>query len=311
MAAEPHTSSKPDFTNLTPDEADRYAAAFRPIWELPERESVRVPNTTMIGVAPPSNPPSAASNPASAASAAPNSKSEPRLAPKGTVILPAEAVAQARSEAMAKSDPPIAGDTPLYLKPSVPPPPARARAVSSDAFDAIPVKKSKTGLFVGIAVVAVLALVGVKVALGPSEPETQVPTAPTRAPAQEEIPPPSEVKGTKPAEPAKPSEPERPARTAEPEKPARAAEPDKPARAAEPDKTGADKPASREPEKPAAREPAARVESKPQPPPAPRSDVRTAPKPAPKPAAPPPAAAPAPKTAPKPAGGGIVRDNPF
>lgn len=263
---------------FSPEEAERFAAAFRPSWELDSPEDV--PTVSAVSALGVTSEPDASS----------------KRALQKTLIM-ADAPGAVPAAAGGNSGPLPSFDLPMSA-PKLPPAPVSesdvmktavykpVNAADIDLPDDLPASapKKSPALFIGIGIAAVVAIgVGVFMASGSKseEPTAPVTTQAAKPRETQEIPPvepkaeaPVEAKKAEPAkaEPAK-AEPTKP----EPAKP-------EPTEAKTAPKSGGAQPAP----KPAAPAPQASVVAKPT-----------------TPAAPKPAAAPAAKP------GGIVRDTPF
>lgn len=184
------SSSPPD---LSPDDAERYAAAFRPSWEPDE------PN----GAAPIALAATLPLNNAVAAAVPPPDVSSNRVFQKTLMMADAPARADA-------SGPLPSFDLPVSVA-KLPPSPVSESDVAKTALyksvnaadvslpdddDVAPLKKKNTPLFIGIGIAALLAVIaGIAVATSSSEPAKTTPsaeTAPLKA-ATADIPPPAPV----------------------------------------------------------------------------------------------------------------------
>jgi len=285
------TQANASIPELSPEDAERFAALFRPSWEA-ETSSPALASVSSVPADPLTTKALAQTMPLGAAAPMSDAPKTVESAPDGaskrqkTLVM---AGAPGRSDASA---PLPSFDLPLSA-PKLPPAPVSESDVAKTSVykqvnaadvvlpddDVIAPKKSNKNLIIGVGIAAALGLVAAigfgtsssgdapkaepSANLSPPKPPADIPPPPpaAEAPASTAIPGMNEPKAAKPAEAAKPA--------AEPTKPAEAAKPAAP--------------------KPEAQKPAA-----------------AAAKPAP---AAPPAPAPA-KPAGKP-GGGIVRDAPF
>jgi hypothetical protein len=276
---------------ISPEDAERFAASFRPSWELDDAPfaaggglaqedllSLSADANTVVDL-PKVEEPFTAAPSANAAVAAP--APPPAQAGAGTLVMkPAPAPAVPKPAPSAPT-PGYNGGAPLYIKPGRGPSPS----VSTRDDLEFPVRRSNKAVFVVIGAVVAVAAVAIGIKIGMSDDDAKgsgagaAQTQPTSAPpAREEptraIPAPTTADTATTAAATKPAPPVKDTAT-----------------------TQAAKPEPPHPPAPTAA------------PPPPRP-VAAAPQPAPRPAAAP-QPAPQPKTPTKPAGGGIVRDNPF
>jgi hypothetical protein len=275
---------------ISPEDAERFAAAFRPSWELDDAPFTQAPavakedllslsadaNTLVDAARPdePFGPAPSTSQPA----ANPLVNTQP-LAAKPPQKPPPPKPVQAVSAPTGYD-----GVAPLYIKP--PRKGGQSGATSTRDDLEVPIKKSNKGIVFAVIGVVVLAGVGfaLRVALSGDDAKPTPPTqTQTTSPAQQDTsravpppPPPTEATST-PAAPTAKSTAAAPTTTTPPKDTATSAV--------------------------AAANTHATPPTPPAPPPKP---VAAAPQPKPQPQPPS-----QPKTPPKPAGGGIVRDNPF
>lgn len=279
---------------LSPEEAERFASMFKPIWELDDAPFAQARSS---GISPsemqqlgkagvdlqlaqgafataPHAPP-AAHRPTSQPDASVLVDVEPDPTPPPPVKPP---VPQAKP---AKPPPPAQAQAPARPRRSVPPAAVRAHVAPVDD-DITPPKKSNMGLFAGIGVVALLVIGGVAYkAMGSSNTDAAKPV-------------PSDTKTSQQAEPRIPPPPP-PVDTTTAEPPKNTA-----ATTTAPPKTDT-----------TPKNDTTTAKNDPPPPPTPKNTATASPKPPPPPPTTKPTTATGTKPPPKSGGGGIVRDNPF
>jgi hypothetical protein len=281
---------------ITPEDAERFAAAFRPSWELddaPFEMRSQLASEDLISlsgdvntivdlprVEEPFRPAvSGAPEPPKPVAAAPVMQA-PQQPPLTSTLAMKPSPAQKPAVAGAPAAPAgYDGVAPLYLKPS-----KTSQASSTRDDIEVPIRRSNKGLVFALVGVVALAAIGVGVKMAVSSEDDQPKASPASTIREEStraIPPPAETT----AAAATGATPTPPATTAIPAPPATTAA----ANAALPAHATAAAHTATPPAQPVRTAAAAQPAPRPAPPPAPAQ----------------------PKTPPKPAGGGIVRDNPF
>ena len=185
---------------LSPEDADRFAAMFRPAWELddaPFASGTKLSAAEMDALAggagvnsevtahsAPRFPPARVDSKPPEASIVVAPDPVPAAAPRAPAPAVASAVPQAQQQRRSQRPAPAA------------PAPARAAAPPRNALDSgdfTPPKKSNTGIIIGVALVGLLAVGGIiaKFAIGGDAPKANpVSTQPTQTTEERHIPPP-------------------------------------------------------------------------------------------------------------------------
>lgn len=273
---------------ISPEDAERFAAAFRPSWELddaPFTQGTALAKEDLLSLSADANTIVDATRPDEPFGPTPSS-SQPAANP---LVNTQPLVAKPQKPPPPKAAQAVPAPTgydgvaPLYIKPARKGGQSSATSTRDDL--EVPIKKSNKGIIFAVIGVVVLAGVGfaLKVALSgddskPTTPTQTQTTSPTEDTSRAVPPPPPATEATAATPAPKPTAPA-PATTTPPKDTATSAVA------------------------------AANTHFTPPTPPAPSpKPVAAAPQPKPQPQPQPPSQ---PKTPPKPAGGGIVRDNPF